>query len=238
SESFNSDKNFYSRQGGQLDLDKVADKLNYDGKQLMMRVRNLGENLEDGAYMEQLKKAGEVASQAMNVQQDKSDHEELQQLNDAILKMKKELNKIRRGNLQLLREKTLAHFEESYNDLYKEMANQEEDELYHRMFAAARSRIAQPGNGFEEVIDHIRGLNYEVMAKSDKFIIYDFNCMIDSPEDFEDKQAFEALKQRGMNAVVNENIQALREVVDLLWSIKRREDDSDANGVRSNIVRG
>ena len=62
--------------------------------------------------------------------------------------------------------------------------------------------------------------------------------MIDSPEDFEDKQAFEALKQRGMNAVVNENIQALREVVDLLWSIKRREDDSDANGVRSNIVRG
>ena len=71
-----------------------------------------------------------------------------------------------------------------------------------------------------------------------KFIIYDFNCMIDSPEDFEDKQAFEALKQRGMNAVVNENIQALREVVDLLWSIKRREDDSDANGVRSNIVRG
>ena len=56
-------------------------------------------------------------------------------------------------------------------------------------------------------------------------------------EDFEDKQAFEALKQRGMNAVVNNNIQALREVVDLLWSIRRREDD-DANGVRSNIVRG
>ncbi len=236
-ESFNNDKNFYSRQEGQLDLDASAGKINYDGKQLLEKVRTLNAALDGDRYTEELQDAGMLASKAMNISQENTDREELQHTVDSIIQAKRQLNRIRRENLEDIRTRELSDMEEVYEQKYKQFANGEEQEQYHRLFATARSRINESGRGFEDIIERIRYLNYDVMAKNDDFIVYDFKRLISSPEEFDDLEAMKQLAQQGIAAINQNDIKTLRQVVGHLWYI-RRDDDNDMGENHANIVRG
>lgn len=236
-ESFNNDKKFYSRQEGQLDLDASASKINYDGKQLLEKVRALHAALDGDSYAEELQAAGMLASTAINITQESTDREELQHTVDSIIQAKRQLNKIRRDNLEDIRIRELADMEESYEQKYKQFANEEEQEQYHRLFATARSRITESGNGFEDIMQRIRYFNYDVLAKNDEFIVFDFKRLISSPEDFDDLEAMKQLAQQGIAAIENDDVATLRDVVNHLWYI-RRDDDNDTGENHANIVRG
>ena len=178
-----------------------------------------------------------LASTAINITQESTDREELQHTVDSIIQAKRQLNKIRRDNLENIRIRELADMEESYEQRYKQFANAEEQEQYHRLFATARSRITESGNGFEDIMEQIRYFNYDVLAKNDEFIVFDFKRLISSPEDFDDLEAMKQLAQRGIAAIENNDVATLRDVVNHLWYI-RRDDDNDTGENHANIVRG
>ena len=52
-------KNFYSREEGQVNFDKAADKINTDGKNLLEQVRDIGKAIKDDNDYEKLQRAGE-----------------------------------------------------------------------------------------------------------------------------------------------------------------------------------
>lgn len=237
SESFNSDKNFYSRQEGQINLDDVAGILNHDGKVLLDKIKEIGSRLEENQYKEQLQKMGITASKAISVRQEACDREELQHINDDILKVKRELNHIKRDNIIEIRKKELAHFEEIYNEGYKELALPQDVEKYEKLFNTAVMLLERDGGGFEDTIQQIRYLNYDVCARQDEFIVEDYQQLILDPYDYIDKELFYQLKEKGAFALENNNIQELRNVVDHLWYIKKDKND-DGIGVRTNIVKG
>lgn len=236
SESFNSDKNFYSRQEGQIDLDAAADKINFDGQKLLEKVKSTYSSLRDIEDKEFFYKLGEVASEAMNLQDDNQDREYIQKLNDRVIQARQNLNKIRRANIEVIRERRLASFMEDYEKQYSKYANDEENSRYQKLFAAAKDRIKESGSGFENIIEQLRYLNYDVMAKSDEFIVEDFARLVSHPENYEDKDRLSFLYEEGKKAIENEDIDRLRQVVDALWAAMRREEQDDTD--RANIVRG
>lgn len=236
SESFNNDKNFYSRQEGQIDLDAASEKINFDGKNLLEKVKETYKSLPEVEDETAFQKLGEVASEAMNLKADNKDREYVQQLNDRVIQAKQSINKIRRANIEVIRERQLARFKAYYDEDYAELANGEEKERYQKLFAAAKDRISEAGNGFENIIEQLRYLNYDVAAKRDEFIVEDFKQLASAPENYEDKQKFEFLCHEGIKALKNGDIDTLRQVVDMLWATKRREEQDD--NAKANIVRG
>lgn len=236
SESFNSDKNFYSRQEGQIDLDAAADKINFDGQKLLEKVKSTYSSLHDIEDKEVFYKLGEVASEAMNLQDDNQDREYIQKLNDRVIQARQNLNKIRRANIEIIRERHLASFMEDYEKQYSKYADEEENSRYQKLFAAAKDRIKESGSGFENIIEQLRYLNYDVMAKSDEFIVEDFARLVSHPENYEDKDKLAFLYEEGKKAIENEDIDRLRQVVNALWAAMRREEQDDTD--RANIVRG
>lgn len=238
SESFNSDKNFYSRQEGQLDLDHIAGDLNNDGKKVLDKVRSLGGYLDDSQYQEKLQKAGEIASEAICAKQDQYDREELQHMSDNLLQVKRELNKIRRDNLVMIRGKELDQLKEFYHDDIEKNANDAEKEQFHKLFHAAELAIERDDSEFEHMLEQIRYLNYAVLEHSDEFIVEDFRRLIGyGPYEYVDAAKFEQLKAAGAEAIQNEDIDTLRMVVDYLWSIRRDRNDDDRD-TNTNITRG
>lgn len=236
SESFNNDKNFYSRQEGQIDLDAASEKINFDGKNLLEKVKETYKSLPEVEDEAAFQKLGEVASEAMNLKADNKDREYVQQLNDRVIQAKQSINKIRRANIEVIREQQLARFKSYYDEDYAELANAEEKERYQKLFAAAKDRISEAGNGFENIIEQLRYLNYDVAAKRDEFIVGDFKRLASAPENYEDKQKFEFLCHEGIKALENGDIDTLRQVVDMLWATKRSDEQDD--NAKANIVRG
>ena len=237
SESFNSDRNFYSRQEGQIDLDSVAEVLNHDGRKLLEKIRDLGEKVNKNAYDEELRKAGELASEAINANQSTCDREELQHINDNLLKIKRGLNKIRRENLALIRDKELEGMKSYYDEFIAEHADMDDKDRYAKMFHAAEAMIERSDAGFENIIQQLRYLNYNVLARSDEFIVYDFKRLINDPYDYLDRELFYKAKEAGTAAIEHDDIDGLRRAVDTLWSIKI-DKNGDGTDVTANIVRG
>lgn len=238
SESFNSDKNFYSRQEGQIDLDHVAGALNHDGKKVLEKIRSLGEKLGDSKYQEQLQKAGEIASEAINARQDRFDREELQHMSDNLLRIKRDLNKIRRNNLVSIREKELSGLKDFYHEDIEEYATPADKEQFQKLFHSAEVAIERDDSEFERMLQEVRYRNYDVLARSDAFIVHDFKRLIDDePYEYLDEEKFYQLKEAGMQAIQQEDIKTLRTVVDYLWSLRRdkREEGMDT---AANITRG
>ncbi len=234
-ESFNSGKNFYSRSEGQLNLDDVAGKLNYEGQNLLERVRDLGKAVEDDNDYEKLQQAGEVASTALSANQQAHDREELQHIVDDIQDAKKKLNEIRRNNLHVIREQELEQLKDYYDEKIKKFASPQETAQFEKLFAKAESLIERPDSAFENILQEVRYRNYDVLAKSDEFIVVDFVRLTENPYAYDDRESFEKVFEAGKKAIEQEDIVALRKVVNMLWFLKGRQDDdvSAANIVRA-----
>ena len=88
------------------------------------------------------------------------------------------------------------------------------------------------------MLQEVRYRNYDVLARSDAFIVHDFKRLIDDePYEYLDEEKFYQLKEAGMQAIQQEDIKTLRTVVDYLWSLRRdkREEGMDT---AANITRG
>ena len=179
-----------------------------------------------------------MASEAINAKQDRFDREELQHMGDNLLKIKRDLNKIRRENLVPIREKELSHLEEFYHDVIENHANPAEKDQFQKLFHTAELAIEREDSEFERMLQEVRYRNYDVLSHSDEFIVHDFERLIaDDPYEYIDEDKFYQLKDAGNQAIQQNDIKTLRTVVDYLWSLRRdkREDGMDT---AANITRG
>ena len=113
----------------------------------------------------------------------------------------------------------------------------DDKDRYAKMFHAAEAMIERSDAGFENIIQQLRYLNYNVLARSDEFIVYDFKRLINDPYDYLDRELFYKAKEAGTAAIEHDDIDGLRRAVDTLWSIKI-DKNGDGTDVTANIVRG
>lgn len=236
-QSFNNDKNFYSRQEGQVDLDHAAGIINREGKKVLKKVKDLAEQMEIKDD-EKLQKLGEIASKAINIRQDSSDREELQHISDDILQAKKILNKLRRENLSEIRQKELDHLIEYYQQKMIKYSDEDDQNEYDKLFESAKQAIRNNNSEFEDILDQIRYLNYRVNIKNNsEFPAQWFIWKIQNPENYSDENAFNQLVLAGKQAIENNDIQTLKQILNELARIEIRDFDEGME-MMTNITRG
>ena len=194
SESFY--KNFYSREEGQLNFDKAADKLNRDGKNLLEQVRELGRAIENNDDYGKLKQAA-----------------------------KKILADIRERNRESIRREDLNDRREYYNDCVKKFAKPQEITQIENLLGRAEDLIEREDSAYEDIVKEISGLCREIIFRRDnEYVAYPFNSMIKNPSDFNDQANFYRLAA-GKNAVVQKDFNALRKIIFELWALSGHSED-------------
>lgn len=231
-ESFNNDINYYVADDGKLDSAEMLEKLNQDGQEVIYRIRKLGSALDEGEDYEKLRQASEVVSTVITANHSDYDKEQILHLNENLQNVKKTLDTIRKNNLALVQAYEVNHMIEFFNDTVKQFASPADVKDYEKLFAKARSLIGtDEKTAFEDALAQIRYKNYDVLAKDEEFLIYDFERLTKNPNEYLDRDYFERLKLLGNKAIAEENFDALRKILDVLYRLHdiSNNDDSAVN---------
>lgn len=226
--------NFYSRQEGQTDLTDV-DSLAEQGRTVIDKIDDMSKQIDDP----RLEKARKKAAKAANVDSsDSSDPEEIQRANHELLEAKKLLHKAREENLKVIRQMELNDCVEFFNEAIRQYATPVEEQAFDALARTAQREIDNGSSGFDNALDNMRKKLALILFRQDWFIVDSYNRACASPSNYIDVVKFYALKRQGDQALANDDIDQLREILFDIYAIQIRQDSGDGMFDVANIVRG
>ena len=156
-----SNHNFYSRQEGQIDLTDV-DTIAEQGREIIERINNMEEKVEDDKLISARKKAEFAAN--IDSEPD-SDLESVQKASNELLEAKKLINKTRYENLKQIRQMELDDCVDFYQNSVLKYANEAESNAYENLRRAAQRSIDRNDNDFDNILDNIKTKNLIIMLR-------------------------------------------------------------------------
>jgi molecular chaperone DnaK len=230
--SFNSARNFYSRQEGQIDFGKAGQMLKDDCEQVTHRLDQLSGRVSDHdlrSAKDRISKAGALAGD--------DDPERAKQASEYIQEAKRHLAEARIRNLQTIREVDLEATAGLFNAVARELAKPGEVETFDALARAAEAVIAKPDGKFETLLDDMRSTIYLILWRQPEFLRDRLEHLARSPHLFMDDNAYSALIARGQRAVAHDDIDALRSVLFELDNIRLGSTDEADFSLAANIVK-
>ena len=125
-----------------------------------------------------------------------------------------------------------------YEDLISEYAKPVEQNKFDNLRRSAQRSIDNNSNDFESYLEEIRQLNFDVLWNQDWFVIDRFKYFAESPYLFSDQNEFQQLVSAGLVAMKSDDINKLRQVLIMMYSIKIGSSAQDDILASSNIIRG
>lgn len=227
-------RNFYSRQEGQIDLDDI-DSIAEQGRQVLERIENMSEKVNDP----QLENARKKAEMAANIDsQAECDAEDVQKANNELLDAKKLINKTRQANLKVIRQMDLDSCVEFFNDVVRQYAKPAEEQAFDNLTRTAQRSIERNDNDFDNILDSMKSKNTIILLRQEWFIVDWYQRAVSSTGNYIDIRRFNELKQQGDAALANDDIDQLRQILFELLSIKIHGDSGDGMFNIANIVKG
>lgn len=236
--SFNSGKNFYAHEDGQVDMNSVdtIKKISAEGEAILDTADEYGDKIHD----ERLYQVEELANNAKNlIDTSIVDPEEVKKNHDNLAKARKILDDIRKDNLALMRRSEMEEVQGYYDKQVAQFASAVEKQEFRNLFALANSIIERNDGQFEQVIDNIRGkCTVLLFKKSDKYITGMFQYYRARSYLFSNTRKFKQLVDEGTAAIQNGDYDTLRKVIALLFRIMDSGSGDNTASALANIMRG
>lgn len=227
-------RNFYSRQEGQIDLTDI-DSIAEQGRQLLDRIDNMAEKVDDP----QLKSARKKAELAANIDsQPQCDAEDVQKANNELLDAKKLVNKIRQANLKVIRQLELDNCVEFFDEVVRQYARSAEKQSFDNLTRTAQRSIERNDTDFDNILDSMKIKNTVILLRQDWFIVDRYQRAVASSANYIDIGRFNELKKLGDAALANDDIERLRQILFELLAIKINNDFGNGMFDIANIVKG
>ena len=227
-------RNFYSRQEGQIDLtdvEGIADQ----GRSLRERIRDMTSKVQD----ERLNQAAEKAERAARLDSmDENDPEEVQKSYNELLEAKKLIYRARRDNLKVMRQSELDSCVENYNRSVRKYASAAEQQVFDNQARTAQRSIDRNDNDFENILSAMKTESGNVLVRQDWFIVDMYRYFISNPRLFSDRGRFEELKRLGNQALAGNDMRQVRNVVAELISLRIPTETGEAMFDNANILKG
>lgn len=214
SASFKSGQNFYSRQGSELNLNEAGQTLSDELDRMESRL----DEIDSDVPADQLDPVRSKLDTAKRT--DSNDPESVQEGLEAIQEAKRRLANVRRKNLPAMRKRELETLEKLFADGIQEMAKPSEANAIENLIRTARREIDSPTRKFEEAAQEIRYRFSDVLQRQDWFIVDRFKLAAESPHNFSDPERYNQLIAEGGNALRNDDIDTLRNVLFYLGQIR------------------
>lgn len=234
--TFNSGKNFYSRQEGMIDFSKDNQALEKDARQILERIEELEEVISDPKLDQAKSKVDFVLDQCI----DANDSELAQEASEKLLEAKKLLNQVNKEHLKTIREneleKVTAH---ARNLLEKDPQSSRADLIkLDQLTAKARSAINHSNNSFETILQEIKSLMNIYMLNDFDFLQGYFSYLVSTNRvEFEDQVEFMLLATQGIAAIESNDVKKLRQVVIAMTRLTQSSTDDIPEDL-ANIIKG
>ena len=227
-------KNFYSREEGQVDLSDI-EGVSEDGRTLLNRLQSIKETVND----ERIEMAWEKANHVASLDSSKNvGPEDVQKALNELLEIKKLLYKTRMDRLPEIRRAELKDARGFYSDVTEKIADEEAKKTFGRLFAEAERAIGRSNSDFESIIEAIKSATFRLLVQEDWFVVEMYKSRTSNPRNYSDRAEFERLKTQGDSAMAAGNIAQLRKVMDQLTKIRIYKESADDMFGLANILRG
>lgn len=226
--------NFYYRQDAQVDFNKDSSKLNREGRNLLDRIRNIGNSVDDDDY-EKLQQASEVASKAINADNSTHDAEELKHLEENLQQARETLAEIRSRNKFAIRRDDFDGWRDYYESCVKKFAKPQEIEQIEQLFERAETLIERDDSAYDDIVKEIGSSCWRIrFYRDNEYVIRRFNSVTKNPQDYVDQANFYRLVQAGKNAISQKNFNELRNI---FWDILSLKGNKDDEILSANIIK-
>lgn len=229
-----SERNFYSRQSGQMDFSNATEQITEESKSVMERLDNISKRVDDP----KIEQARQKLSNASELDPDDDDTEKAQEAMQNVQDSKRMLASIRKKHLKECRQMELDEVKASFDDYISEHARPSEKTAFDNLVRTAQREIDQNGTGFENHLDELRHKQFDILWRQDWFVVAQFKNMATSSHYFSDQDRFNELVAEGMEFLESDNIDKLRHVVAQLGTIQIGIASETGMLDVANIIRG
>ena len=227
-------RNFYSRQEGQIDLTDI-DSIAEQGRLVLDRIDSMAEKVDDPQLAEARKKAERAANLDSQPQ---SEAEDVQKANNDLLDAKKLINKTRQANLKTIRQMDLDGCVGFFNEIVRQFATEAEEQAFDNLTRTAQRSIDRNDTDFDNILDSMKTKNTMILIRQDWFIVDWYQRSVTSSSNYSDVARFRQLKQLGDQALAEDDIDQLRRVLFELLSIQIHTDSGAGMFDIANIIKG
>lgn len=229
-----SNRNFYSRQEGQLDLTDV-DSIAEEGRHVLERIEDMAEKVDDPKLADAKKKAEKAA----NIDsQPQCEPEDVQKANNELLKAKQLINESRQANLKPIRQMELDSCVAFFDEVVRQYARPAEEQSFDNLTRSAQRSIEHNDSDFDNYLDSMKTKNTLILLRQDWFVVDWYQRAVANPNNYIDIQRYNELNQLGNAALANDEIDQLRQILFELLSIQINSGSGDGMFDNVNIVKG
>ena len=229
-----SNRNFYSRQEGQLDLTDV-DSIAEEGRHVLERIEDMAEKVDDPKLADAKKKAEKAA----NIDsQPQCEPEDVQKANNELLKAKQLINESRQANLKPIRQMELDSCVAFFDEVVRQYARPAEEQSFDNLTRSAQRSIEHNDSDFDNYLDSMKTKNTLILLRQDWFVVDWYQRAVANPNNYIDIQRYNELNQLGNAALANDDIDQLRQILFELLSIQINSGSGDGMFDNVNIVKG
>ena len=148
---------------------------------------------------------------------------------------------VKQDNLSKVREMTLGINTRGFNSKYRQYADEDTIERFESLTKLADNSIKLGTNDFDSIMQELYLINGSIYFYQDEFLKEEFlDHKTASSSDYINKTAFRKLLSEGNNALSNNDMTGLREIIFSLRRLRIRnvEDEDDETGGGITITKG
>jgi len=231
---FHSHRNFYSPQEGQLDYSKASQRIAEEAQATRKRVMEIASKLDDPRLI----LAQEKLDRAASLESRDTDPEEAKRAMDEVQDAKRLLALARKDNLKAIRQMELDRAVTLFDSQVRKLARPSEEQAFDALAITARKAIDSNHPGFEACLSELQDKSLTILWRQDWFVVNQFELRTKQKHLYIDETLYQSLLARGLQALKDNTIDALREVVYQLDRARTETAGGDDLLVTSNILRG
>lgn len=232
--SFENHRNFYSHQEGQIDYTKASRRIVEEAASASRRLDEIAAKVDDF----RLDEAREKLDRAARVEDRDGDPEDAKKAMDEVQEAKRLLALTRKDHLRDIRRIELDSVMEFFNNHVRQYARTSEASSFDILAATARRAIDNKNPDFESHLSELRGRNFVILWRQDWFVIDRFKLRAENRQRYLDVKEYEALVALGSQALKDNDIEKLREIVHRLDMAQVGSDDEGDMLAGANILKG
>ena len=232
--SFRSDRNFYSPREGQIDYTKASQRISEEASEVSRRLQEMAAKIDDPG----LDEARGRLEAAAEIEAGESDPEKAKEAMDNVQEAKKLLALARKNNMKDIRQLELDDTVGFFNEVVRQHARPSEETSIDNLAATAQRAIENNSADFESHLAELRGKNFIILWRQDWFVIDQFKHLAGSGHLFHDDKEHGTLVEIGSQALNQNDIGKLREIVYRMDQSRIGTSGSDEILASANILRG
>lgn len=232
--SFPSQRNFYSHQEGQIDYTKAGQRIVDEANSANRRLSDISSKVDDL----RLNEAKEKLDQAARDEGWEGDPESAKKAMDDVQEAKRLLAMVRKDHLKEIRQIELTNCVSFFDQHIRQFSRPSEEQSFDSLEITAKRDIESNSADFEAHLDEMRSKNFLILWRQDWFVIDRFKARAKEAHFYADAKQHQAFVVLGVQALKDDDIDKLREIVLRLDMARLGTIDENAMLASANILKG